>query len=164
MSGDRLYNSIVEFSKTISNQELGLVYHRPDPSAIATNCFANVLSCIELHGGRIKFGWYFNSRISQFGEYIFATHHAVWLDGENGFLIDFTPFHQDKKHHPLTIEGNILFLLDDNAQPLKLRNLLIPLPLKFFAIAEEPSLKEYIYNLQEREYKFYRDVFNRRNI
>jgi len=92
----------------------------------------------------------FNHRTSiQFGNYLFATHHAVWLNRQNA-LIDLTPFHHNPLHHPITKNNNVLFLLDDNAEPLKKGEYIIPLPLKFFAINNTLLLQNYVKELKKK--------------
>lgn len=63
--------------------------------------------------------------------YLIAVHHAVWY-APNGHLIDVTPFHNDSKHHPLTFNDNVLFLVDDNAMPHMLGRLVAPLPSHYY--------------------------------
>ena len=159
ITNEELDIAIENFAKTISKQILGLVYHRPTPEAKATNCISNVLSFIERNGGGIKFGWTFHHRISpEFGDYLFSTHHAVWHN-PNGNLIDITPFNNDPKHHPKTVNGSILFLLDDNAKPIKVENYLIPLPLKYYAIYKNEKLEHYVKSLRDKELKYYKVNF-----
>lgn len=152
-----LDTAIENFATTISKQVLGHVYHRPDPASYPTYCINNVLGYIQINGGRIRYGWTFHYRTNEdFGDYLFATHHAVW-QGLDGYLIDVTPFHQDVKHHPITNDGSIVFLVDDLAQPLKKDNKIIPLPLKFFAIQNDAELEKYLDRLRKKEMRDYID-------
>jgi hypothetical protein len=159
ISNNQLDIFLEKFAKTINNHRIGLVYHNTAPEAIATNCFDNVFKFIRIHGGNIKFGWTFNHRVNaEYGDYLFATHHAVW-HAPNGNLIDITPFHGEVKHHPITANSNVLFLLDDMAQPIKLDGVLIPLPLKYFPILDDEKLKAYIETLNEKEAAYYKTHF-----
>lgn len=115
---DELFKEIENFAQTIRKQELGLVYYRPDKDSRPTNCLENVRRFVDKNGGSIKYGWTFNHRVSlQYGDYIFATHHAVWY-APDGKLIDITPFHEEQKHHPYSSNGSVIFLLDDKAEPI----------------------------------------------
>jgi hypothetical protein len=147
------------FAETLSKQQLGLVYHIPDENSKATDCLANVRNYIKKKGGQAKFGWTFIYRISQYGGYLFATHHSVWLKND-GTLIDITPFHPDIKHKPLTINGSVIFLLDDNAVPLEKGEYIIPRPLRFFPVDKNKELKQYLETLKDKEYRYYIDSFD----
>ena len=156
---DELDNAIESFAKTISSQQLGLAYHKPDSESLPTNCIENVRQFIAKNGGKVKYGWTFNHRVStEYGDYLFATHHAVWL-APDGYLIDITPFHAEQKHHPITVEGSVMFLLDDKAQPIKMGKYLIPRPLKYYPIGESKELNEYMETLEMQEAKYYKDNF-----
>lgn len=151
--------AIADFANTLSMQGLMVILHTPLPDAQQTHCMENVLSKIKESGGRTQFGWTFNHRTStRFGHYLFATHHAVWVNTEN-ILVDITPFHHDPLHHPVTVNNNLLFLLDDNAKPIAKEQYDIPLPLKFYAIESNLKLKEYIKSLQEKEYAYYENTY-----
>ena len=74
---------------------------------------------VKQDGGTGRFGWTFHLRIApSLGAYLFVTHHAVW-HAPDGRLVDVTPFHHDLRHHPLTENGDVLFLVDDAAQPVE---------------------------------------------
>ncbi len=156
---NELFKEIKNFAQSISKQQLGIVYYRPDNDSQPTNCIENVRRFVEKNGGSIKYGWTFHHRISpQFGDYIFATHHAVWY-APNGNLIDITPFHEEEKHHPYTSNGSVLFLLDDNAIPIKMGKYFIPRPLRYFAIGENEQILKYMERLRENEAKDYKKKF-----
>lgn len=156
---DILFNAIESFAKSISRETFGLVYYRPDKESIATNCISNVMSFVERQGGSVIYGWYFGHRESEkFGNYLIATHHAVWR-APNGNLIDITPFHEELKHQPLTLQESVLFQVDTKAQPIKIGKFLIPRPLKFYPILKSAELKEYIKTLEEQEIKYYKEKF-----
>ena len=154
-----LEQKIYAISKLISKDKLVLILHVPDPSATPTNCFSNVLSIQKIYGGEIKYGWIFFNRFSEeYGDYIFVTHHAVWLNPSNN-LVDITPFHKEVKHQPRTVDGKVLFLIDENAQPIQKENFIIPLQNRFFAVKSSSKLYEYIQDLQNKEYQYYKENF-----
>jgi hypothetical protein len=72
----------------------------PDSLAEAQQCFQNVASKIERHGGTRTVGWRIWERP---GLYIEAEFHAIWQPPE-GEPIDITPLHDG--------EASILFLPD----------------------------------------------------
>lgn len=84
------------------------------------------------------------------GDYIFVTHHAIWCR-QDGQLVDVTPFHEDIKHHPLTQDGDVLFLVDMKAQPSVMGVITAPLPLRYFARSGGDSIEEYVREMNERE-------------
>ena len=152
-------NAINDFSKILSKDSLILIEHKVDNLSKQTDCISNVLSFKEKNGGEIVYGWTFHHRFSQeFGDYLFATHHAIWKNSR-GVLIDITPFHEKVKHHPINISEKILFLQDFKAQPYQVENYLIPLPLKYFAIKKTKELKRYIDYLKKKEMKHYFDNY-----
>jgi len=156
---DILFNAIESFAKSISKETFGLVYYRPVKESIATNCITNVIHYVETYGGSVIYGWYFGHRESaQFGNYLIATHHAVWR-APDGILIDITPFHEEPKHQPLINQGSVIFQVDTNAKPIKQGRLLIPRPLKYYAIGKSKELDEYMVTLRAEEAKYYRDNF-----
>ena len=114
----QVQEAIANFAKTISSQPLGLAHHRPDPAALHTNCVANALAFAEKHGGQVRFGWHFLFRMSpDFGHYLIATNDAVWHNPVELQLVDVTPLHTRRKHQPVTQDGDLLFLVDDDAKP-----------------------------------------------
>jgi hypothetical protein len=145
--------AIRSYAAFVSNQQLGLVHHLPEPWAKLGECFANVFEQVKRKGGRFQPGWMFHSRyvtdIPGPG-YIIFSHHAVW-HSPNGTLIDITPFHNEIKHQPLTVQQSVLFLVDDKAQPLVIRNRLTALPLRFFPLSDDERLLSYIQKLAEDE-------------
>lgn len=156
---DILFNAIESFGKSISSETFGLIYHRPEKESIATDCISNVIHHVQIYGGTAIYGWYFIHRESvKFGNYLIATHHAVWR-APNGNLIDITPFHEELKHQPLTLQGSILFQVNTNAKPIKQGKFLIPRPSKFYPILKSEELKKYIKTLEEQEVKYYRDNY-----
>ena len=156
---DILFNAIESFAKSISKEAFGLVYYRPDKESIATNCTTNVIHYVEKCGGSAIYGWYFGHRESEkVGNYLIATHHAVWR-APDGILIDITPFHEELKHQPLTNQGSVIFQVDTNAEPIKQGKLLIPRPLKYYAIGKSKELDEYMDTLIAEEVKYYKENF-----
>ncbi|MDR3420178.1 MAG: hypothetical protein P4L80_02870 [Xanthobacteraceae bacterium] len=143
---------IAVIAATISEQQLGLVHHRPEASAQPARCFENVDRKVAQDGGRIQFGWTFHHRYVERipgPGYLFVTHHAVW-HAPDGQLIDVGQY-PDRKHHPLAPGGSILFLVDDKARPVRTENLVAPLPLRFFALAEDRELAAYVAKLNDDE-------------
>lgn len=152
-SSSNIHQSIVKFSSTISKQTLGLVSYSPDKCGTSSRCFENVYSYAQKNGGREQFGWMFQQRtVASIPEasYLIAIHHAVWY-APNGHLIDITPFHNDRKHHPLSFENNVLFLVDDNALPVTLHEAIAPLPSRFYALNDNMQLIQYVQKLNEKE-------------
>lgn len=144
--------AILAFSKSVSEFAPGLVVHRPSPLAQPTDCIANVLDTVAVHGGRIRYGWYFQHRYSpDHGDYLIAVHHAVWHDPSDESLVDVTPFHSDELHRPLLKHGSVMFLFDPHAYPIKKDNKVIPLPLRYFPIGSDPDLVAYVESLQQQE-------------
>ena len=157
---DEIGKGIRYFSTKLSDQPLGLVTHQPAVSALASNCISNAMTVKMKDGGEVRYGWYFIHRYSlQYGDYLIATHHAVWYNPKNMQLIDVTPYHKDEKHRPYSPEGNLLFLVDDKAQPIKLGNVFAPLPSRYYALKNSKELVEYVKELQEKEFKFYKEEY-----
>lgn len=157
---DEVHASIKQFASTISQQPLGLAHYRPHSDAIPTNCIANVHSFVEMHGGQVRYGWYFLFRHSlDNGHYLIATHHVVWHNPFDHTLVDVTPFHTEEKHRPIIQDGDPLFLVDDKAQPFKTGNLVIPLPLRFWAMGNELKIQGYVSQLQREEYESYNQEY-----
>lgn len=106
---------------------------------------------MELCGGRERYGWTFHSRIKEgIGEYLFVTHHSVW-NRPDGVLFDVTPFHDDTRHHPLMIDGSVLFLVDDKAEPIAKGTVVAPLPLRFFPRGDRPQIAGYVQEMNDKE-------------
>ena len=151
-----LNSAIKRFAATISQQLIGLVLHRPYANAVHTNCISNALVVFEKYGGKVRFGWYFLFRTSlKYGDYLIATHHAVWHNPTDRKLVDVTPFHPEEKHRPISFGGDLIFLVDDKAQPYETGKYVIPLPSRFYAIKDDPGIQEYVASLQHEEYELY---------
>jgi hypothetical protein len=138
---------IETFAGTISRQPLRLARYCPEPAAQPTNCFENVRLKVEQANGRMQFGWMFNYRevveIPGPG-YLIAIHHAVW-SAPDGTLIDVTPFHPDRPHHPLGPErGVVFFLVDDTATLPEFA----PLPSRFYPLSGEQRLTDHVARLR----------------
>ncbi|MCG8432991.1 MAG: hypothetical protein MJA83_03040 [Gammaproteobacteria bacterium] len=159
LTSSELNRAIKEFSREISDQPLGLALHRPHPNAQHTNCIANALAVHKGYGGGVVYGWYFLHRFSiEFGDYLIATHHAVWHNPSDLSLVDVTPFHPEQKHKPITQDGDLLFLVDDNAQPFRTGKFVVPLPSKFYAAKPWESLIKYVEKLQREECESYNEL------
>lgn len=139
--------------KEVSQQPITLVIHRPEPWAYPTDCFRNVARKIAESGGSAQCGYTFHHRFAQKIEglplYAYLIHHAVWLSPE-GELVDVTPY-PDPRHAPLDHGKKIRFLPDDTADPVVVRGQPIPLPLRFFAVDDNPALKAYVAELNRKE-------------
>lgn len=160
LTPNEIHNALKEFAASISDQSLGLAYRRPHPNALHTNCIANVLAVREEYGGQIRYGWHFIHRMSlEFGDYLITTHHAVWHNPADLTLVDVTPFHLEKKQQPITQDRDLLFLVDDNAEPFRTNKMVVPLPLRFHAIKADPAIQSYVTKLQHREYETYNQVY-----
>jgi hypothetical protein len=151
MTGPIKMEEINAIAKQISTGPLGLAYHQPESWAEVANCFANSWRKVELSGGRTIYGWTFHSRMKEgVGDYIFVTHHAVWCRPD-GRLVDVTPFHDDPKHHPLTQDGSVLFLVDFKAEPVVRGAVTAPLALRYFARTPSTEIEEYVRQMNEKE-------------
>lgn len=156
---DILFNAIESFAKSLSNETFGLVYYKPDKDSIITNCISNVIHYVKRCSGSVICGWYFGHRESaKFGNYLVATHHAVWR-AQDGKLIDITPFHEEVRHQPLTNQGSVIFQVDTNAKPIKHGKLQIPRPLKFYPILKSEELNNYLKTLEQKEINYYKSKF-----
>jgi len=141
------------FARTISPGPLGLAFHRPEPWATPTRCFENAIRQAEQKGGRALFGWKFHYRIV--GDipgpgYLIAGHHAVW-HAPTGQLVDVTPLHDDPKHRPISPSGDVLFLVDTNAQPIAGGSTIGPRSSRFYALDADDRLVVHVRRLQEVE-------------
>lgn len=144
--------SIRRFVAEIGGEQLGLAHHRPERWAKPTCCIENVQKKVERDGGDGIFGWTFHDRFAEgVGHYLFATHHAVWHSPDDGSLIDVTPFHEDRKHHPFTQKGSVLFLVHRSALPVQRGKIIASLPLKFFAVTQSEEMRAYIAQLTSAE-------------
>lgn len=142
------------FAKTISSQSLGLVYYQPEEWAQQSRCFENAAQKTKCSGGRPQTGWMFHSRqVLQLPDqpgYLIAVHHAVWRS-PNGDLIDITPFNTEQKHQPLTVDGSVLFLMDDTATPITNNKIFAPRPSQFWALSENEEMAQYVSQLASKE-------------
>jgi hypothetical protein len=140
------------FAATISREGLHGAQHAPEAWAAAARCFENVLRKIDRSGGAALTGWTFGDRLAPSGGgYLLATHHCVWLSPQKK-IIDVTPFHTDERHVPATTpDGTVIFLPDGEATPVRAGNALAPRPIRFFAIGDDPLLREYVASKQRKE-------------
>lgn len=140
------------FAAMISRRPLlGLASHRPELWAQPRRCFENAMEKVRRDGGNILFGWTFNLHdASDIGEYITATHHAVW-HAPGGHLIDVTPFLDDRRLNPYTEKGGVLFLVDNAAKPVVTDKLMAPLPLRYFPLSDDERLRDYLNELSREE-------------
>jgi hypothetical protein len=148
---------IETFARTISRQPLRLALYRPEPAAQPTSCFENVRRKVEQASGRMQFGWMFNYRevveIPGPG-YLIAIHHTVW-SAPDGTLIDLTPFHSKRLHHPLAPRrGVIFFLVDDTAMLPEFA----PLPSRFYPLRRDQRLTGHVERLRHDEEQKCRDL------
>lgn len=152
------------FSQTMSSQLLGLALYRPELWAAPTRCFENVFEKVRREGGRTQFGWTFHHRFSpQNGDYLMATHHAVW-HATTEQLIDITPMHEEERHKPIVSKGgDVLFLVDDSAEPVQTDVLLAPLPLRYFALDNSKKLQAYVAHLQREEVRKCQKIYKLRS-
>lgn len=148
------------FAATISPQQLGLAYYKPEKWGQPTRCFENVERKVQEAAGRRQFGWMFHDRyviaIPE-SDYLIAVHHAVW-NAPDGDLIDVTPFHPDMKHRPISPGGDVLFLVDDSAVPFRTERMLAPLPSKFSVMTNDERLLSHVQRLSREEEKHCRLV------
>src|SRR5262249_48861850 len=121
---------VQSFGASISPEPFGLASYRPESHAENCYCFGNVWNKVASHGGRSVYGWTFQFKIRPEGEYLVATHHAVWCNPQ-GQLVDITPVHDLEMHRPLMIDGDVLFQVDSSAEPITKGNMVFPLPLKY---------------------------------
>lgn len=158
---DQLNDGILEFAQTLSSGPLGLALYLPELSASPMRCFENVLRKVTQEGGQIQFGWTFLHRFSPGkGDYLIATHHAVWYE-PTGQLIDVTPMHEEEKHRPIAPSGEVLFLVDDLAKPVRMGIVVAPLPLRYFPLAKTRELMVYLENLQRDEERQCAELYKR---
>jgi hypothetical protein len=146
---------IKRIADEIGNRSLlGLAHHQPEPWAEPSRCFENVAQKIARDGGRTMFGWTFHHRIVERipgPGYVFVTHHAVW-HRHDGYFVNVTPY-PEKMHYPLSPDkDNILFLADPSALPFTTKNMIAPLPLRFFSVVDgDPELDAYVQELSRKE-------------
>ncbi len=159
-----LKQQIETFAATISSQQLGIVEYSPEPWAKPLCCFDNAAQKAQMCGGDIQYGWIFQHKmpsdiLDQY--YLAASHHAVWHNATDGKLIDVTPLNLSNKSHPLMPNCNsIIFLVDDSAKSIKIKNSTLSLPIRFFALGDNELLNEYVQTLilkETSEYKIWVD-------
>jgi hypothetical protein len=153
-------SEIDSIAQSISNGPIGLAWHEPEPWAEPHRCFENAAIKAQAEGGKVIFGWTFHCRIVEMIQgpgYIFASHHAVWHD-ISGRLVDVT-LHPDQKHKPLGPEGNIIFLVDSSAEPVRTGNQIAPLPTRCFARDADPRLVAYVSELNQKELEACRTIY-----
>jgi hypothetical protein len=140
-------------ARSMSSEPLGLAYHLPEEWAEPSRCFENVMRKVRQDGGRMRFGWTFHHCFVQSMPdqgYLFLTHHAVW-NAPDGRLVNVTPY-PDQKHYPLPKPGaDILFLVDGTALPVTNKNLVAPLPMRFFPVGDDERLVAYVERLNQEE-------------
>ena len=136
---------IDRFARSISSGPLGLAHHRPQPWASPHTCYNNASEMASREGGCIRCGWTFHVRTRPgIGDYVFATPHAVWHSPHDLSLVDVTP-HPDPHHAPVMQDGSVLFLVDESAAPVGVTDdVILSLPLRFFAVGNSPALVEYV--------------------
>lgn len=121
------------------------------------NSIGNVLQKVQSNRGHALFGWAFLERESALhGAYLVAVHHAIWIAEGSTVGVDITPLHESAKYQPYRPGGKLLFLLDTNALPKKIGGALAPLPSRFFAATDDPSLAAYVENLNNEEQAHFR--------
>ena len=153
--------SIDAIAPTISTQALGFVYHRPETWAAPLGVLRTSTGKVVQRGGRIQFGW--RTSHHRYVELIsgaggpFVTHHAVW-HAPYGPLVDVTPY-PNGKHRPPGPSGSILFLVDDEAQPIKTEKLIAPMPLRFFALSNDRPLVAYVQERTKKEQETCQAIF-----
>jgi hypothetical protein len=157
------HDGIKVFSRTIAPEPiLGLVFHRPEASAVPMRCFENVWDKIARDRGTVRYGWTFLYRLAADipgAGYLMAIHHAVWQPPASTGLIDVTPFHADQKHWPVTQDGSVLFLFDEAAQPVITDKLIAPLPTRYFPLDNDDRLISHVEELKSREEQECRDIY-----
>jgi hypothetical protein len=72
--------------------------------------------------------------------------------------VDVSPY-PSAKHQPLAPGGSTLFLVDDKALPVRSKNLVAPLPMRFFAVNDDERLAAYVKRLNEREQEECRKIY-----
>jgi hypothetical protein len=149
------------FARTISREPLGLALHRPQAWATPTRCFENAVRQAKQKGGPALFGWMFHYRVVEDipgPGYLIAVHHAVW-HSPTGQLVDVTPLHDDPKHQPISLGGDVLFLVDTSAHPIAVGVTVGPRPSRFYALDADERLVAYVRGLQDAEDEACRDLY-----
>lgn len=131
--------------------------------AKADCCFDNVMEKIKRSGNGAIPGWTFRMhRNPEFGAYLAATHHCVWMAPDRT-LIDVTPFNDDELLRPLTENGNAIFLIDMEASPVVFMvnntEITAPLPDRFFPLSDDEKLLQYIAAITEQERRECEEIY-----
>jgi hypothetical protein len=83
-----IFPSVEEFCRSVSpNSQPVFVPVQPMEHAAADDCFQNVATAVEMHGGQTVFGWAIWIWPSV---WVKAEHHAVWQRADQT-LVDMTP-------------------------------------------------------------------------
>ena len=103
----------------------------------------------------------FQLKILASGEYFIAIHHAVW-QAKTGHLFDVTPYHEDRKHHPLSEDGGTLIVVDRKSKPVQTDRIKFgPLPSKFYPIDRTPEALAHIERLRADEIEHCKRLYGR---
>ena len=166
MTQSEFLKHLSTFARTISYQSFGLISHIPEPDSIVNACYQNAERKVSQDGGSVQYGWIFAHRRTAAFEsvgYFIATHHAVWRDS-NRRLIDVTPFNTEVMHQPLNLDNKVYFLADDKAEPVPIKGMPGPLPMKFFPLNNGKKLLAYIEELRSKEeeacQEYYKSIAN----
>lgn len=139
------------FAETIGGDPPGLVVKQPVAGVTFQGCIDNVLKVITERGGNPIFGWTFQLCMSQqYGEYLVATHHAVW-QRPDGALVDITPLSGRAAADPIMIGSSVLFSFSEHAEPKRIGRYVVPLPLRYFAITDSTETHVYVETLRAEE-------------
>lgn len=162
---------VKDFASQISSNPLIAMEHNPDAQANPLACFGNVMAKVEREGGECVYGWIFGYHKSEFGEYLTATHHAVWVDS-NDTPLDITPFADAQHNYIIKVNNNrVVFVADELAEFVEIniksnenvsgREIIIraPLPMKYFPITNNQELKEYIKKEVEKEQQHCEEIY-----
>lgn len=137
-----------QFATEINGGHIGLIQIMQENWAKPLRCYNNVRNKIIQSGGMEVFGWTFLSKRSKNGDYLIAQHHAVWGSPDRN-IIDVTPYLDE--HYPLAMNGNLLFLMDLDVQPIIINGVFAPTPSKFYPITKSDEMNEYISELKGKE-------------
>ena len=152
LSNETLVQAVSAFAATISQQPLGLAHHCPQDGAVADDCMGNVTAFLNEHDGAIRYGWCFYVRtVEDAGHFLVAANHAVWHNPQDGHLVNLTPYDPDPARQPVTHQGELLFLVDDDATPVESGDQYKMQPRKYFPIGDDASLLSYVAKLKDEE-------------
>jgi hypothetical protein len=157
-----LTESLQSFAASISPQPLKLIRRAPESWAKLGECYVNAQKKAWWDGGSRRFGWMFN--YLQFkgmpGEgCLKAIHHCVW-QSKSFELVDVSPFHPDPRFEPLTQDGALVFLIDDQHKVMDHGHHLIPWPSRYYAVSDEKPLVDHVRMLNEKESGAYQRLLN----